>query len=280
MTNNEKLRELLALPPIKPSASTALAVPQYPPPKAVTGDREVDAVLWLQAVIRTGDATLIDNALEAANAITTPMKELGQRYGDFLLSKHGNAMTAAFGSIGFGELESQAERAKERAARRHEALSRFGDEKAVFAETPAEKACQSALRGVGKNEPILGYALDDAVPRFEKREALRPHTLDDCLYAMAHWNKLYWLRAAWDNAGGHWPQVQAHDDYCFAQMAKIKPRTSQEALRVFEHLDEDRMDRQESPAILRNLIVSGWSGLEAIEKNLALEGFPGIGVLQ
>lgn len=257
MNNNEKLRELLALPPIQTSASTALVVPQMPPQQVVTGDREVDAVLWLQAVIATGDSDLIDKALESAKAITTPMKELGLRYGQHLARTHG-ALGAAFGSMGFGELEDQAKRAKEKAARRHDALSRFGDEKTLFADTAAEKACKAALRGLKQQEyPYFDPAA--AAKRFGAREALRPHTLDDCLYAMEHWDKIDWLRSAWENSGDPWRQVQAHDDYCFAMLANIKPRSQEEAIRALEYLDDDRMDRNEAPAILRNLVVSGWS---------------------
>lgn len=256
MKNNEKLRALLALPPILPSASTALVVPQMPPQQVVSGDREVDAVLWLQAVIATGDTGLIDKALESAKAITTPMKELALRYGNHLARTHG-AFAAALSSFGFGELEDQAKRAKEKAARRHEALSHFGDEKTLFADTAAEKACKTALRGL-KQQGYPYYDPAAAAERFSAREALQPHTLDDCLYAMEHWDKLYWLRAAWENSGDQWPQVQAHDNYCFAMLANIRPRSQEEAIRVLEYLDDDRMDRNEAAAILRNLVVSGW----------------------
>lgn len=277
MENNQKLRVLLALPPLQPSACTAITVPTVPPTVLVTGDREVDTVLWLQQCIGTGHPALIDAALEKAKAIKTPMDDLGKRYSDFLMRQHGSAMAAALGSFGFGDLEDQAARAKEKASRRHEALSRFGDEKAVFAETPAERACKAALRGLKRTDRIWGYALPDVTPCFSKREELCPHTLEDCLYAQAYWNKLYWLRAAWENSGDHWQQVQAHDDYCFAQMAHIKPRNGQEAMQVLEFMDGDRIDRNEAPAILRNLVASGWDDIEAIERNLKAEGFAGVG---
>lgn len=52
-------RALFSLPPIKVSQQTALVVPELPPKKDVTGDKEVDAVLWLRQVIKTGQADLI-----------------------------------------------------------------------------------------------------------------------------------------------------------------------------------------------------------------------------
>ncbi|MEG0976700.1 MAG: hypothetical protein RSF42_18545, partial [Comamonas sp.] len=46
---------------------------------------------------------------------------------------------------------------------------------------------------------------------------------------------------------------------CFAMLAKIPPRSKEEALQVYQHLeDKDGMDRNESSDILRNLVTSGW----------------------
>ena len=80
LQDNQQLRALLSLPPIQTNASTALAVPEMPPREVVTGDQEIDAVLWLQKVVATGNRGLIDKALEAAKQIKTPMKDLGERY--------------------------------------------------------------------------------------------------------------------------------------------------------------------------------------------------------
>lgn len=259
--NNQAMRELLTLPPLCPGASTALAAPELPPQQIVTGHLELDAVLWLQKVVATGNQALIDKALQAAEKIKTPMKELGQLYANHMARATGNTFGAALSSFGFGNLKDQARRAIDRANRRHEALSRFGDEKTLFAATPAEKACKAAMRGLKKKEWPY-YNEDLAAGRFAKHAALRPHTLDDCLYARNYWDSLYSLRSAWENSGDHWPQVQAHDNFCFAQMANIRSRSHQESLRTFEHLREEDgslVDRRETPAIVSNLISSGWS---------------------
>ncbi len=79
MQDNQAFRALFTLPPIQPSASTSLTVPEMPAPKVVTGDREVDAVLWLQECVRTGHQALIDKALEAAKKITTPSVQTSSR---------------------------------------------------------------------------------------------------------------------------------------------------------------------------------------------------------
>lgn len=257
--NNQQLRELFSLPPIQPSASTALVVPDMPPQQVVTGHLEVDAVLWLQQVVRTGNQVLIDKALEAAQRIKTPMKELGRQYAEHIARTTGNTFGAALSSFGFGELEEQAKRAIEQAARRLEAMSRFGDETALFADTPAEKACKKALRGLKR--PNYFYDDDQAKERFERHPALVPATIDDCLHVMGYWDSLYLLRcSAADHAGDLLQQASAHDSYCFARMAEVRPRSEAEAMRAFEYVTGDgRMDRTHSPAVLRNLIASSWA---------------------
>lgn len=259
MTDNQQLRELFTLPPIQSSANTALAAPEMPPQQTVTGDREVDAVLWLQQVVKTGNQALIDKALEAAKRITTPMKELGKRYADHIVRTTGNTLGAAFASFGFGDLEGQGKRAVERAALRHEALSRFGTVDALFANTPAEAACIEALRRC-KRGKYYGYDDAAAMKRFSKRPALVPATIDDSLHVFDYWDRLYRLRAASvEHAGDHCEQVWAHEAYCFAMMAHLKPRNGAEAMRGFEYvmLDEN-IEKTNADAILRNLITSGW----------------------
>lgn len=260
MTDNQAFRALFTLPPIQASASTALTVPEMPSPKVVTGDREIDAVLWLQECVQTGHQVLIDKALEAAKRITTPMKDLGLRYGQYLARQHGSAMFAALGSMGFGELESQAEGAIERQRKRHLALSRFGTEEALFSDTPAEAACKKALRGLKCNKSTH-YLYDDdlAEERFAKKVDLLPATLADCLYGQAYWDDLYALRSPF-GSGDAPAYSYAHDSFCFGLMAKLAPRSKDEALAVFDYMEErDGTDRMEGPAILRNLIAGGWS---------------------
>lgn len=259
--DNQALRALFTLPPIQASASTALTVPETPAPKTITGDREVDAVLWLQECVRTGHPALIDNALQAAKKISTPMEQLGQRYASHLLRQHGSSMMAALGSMGFGDLERQAKGAIERKQKQHVALSRFGTVEALFSDTAAEAACKKTMRGL-KRGKAMNFMYDDprAAERFSARPDLHPQTLADCLHGLTYWHELYRLRAPFDGYGDGPVYAQAHDDHCFAMLAKLAPRSKDEALAVLEHMEEhDAEDRKESPAILRNLINGGWA---------------------
>jgi hypothetical protein len=256
-TDNETLRALFALPPIKKSACTSIAVPAMPALVATTGDREVDAVLWLQNIVQSGHQAYIDKALEAVKRIETPMKELENRYAEYLRGSGAHVFQIIFGTMGFGDLESKSKAAIKKATNRHDALARFGSIDALFADTPAEKACKKALRGL-KFDSMNFYDGERARERFEKHLALVPATIDDCLYVMAYDQSLYDLRNATGDCGDALSQAYAHKCYCLSMMAHITPRDRREALTAFDYLQCEEKDSSEAPDILRNLIVTGW----------------------
>lgn len=265
MQDNHAFRALFSLPPVQTSTSTALAVPEMPAPKVVTGDRELDAVLWLRDCIKTGHAALIAQALEAFKKIKTPAKELEDRYCEYLrITSGGNPFAVIFGGMGFANLESLASSSSEKLAKRHDAVARFGSIDNLFKKNAAELACEKALRGLKRPADKHGFHEYDeaqADARFAKHADLVPHTLADCMHAMQFGSALYWLRHASsaDNIGDHWPAFQEHEDYCFRSMARIAPQSKEEALAVLEYLEEEEVtDRKERPAILRNLIAGGW----------------------
>lgn len=102
--DNPALRALFSLPPIQLSSGTELVVPELPPQANVTGDKEIDAVLWLREVIKSGQPALIEKAMRAAQRIKTPLKELADRYMKHLVSKNPGDWTVAFTTIGFEDL--------------------------------------------------------------------------------------------------------------------------------------------------------------------------------
>ena len=262
MQDNQAFRALFTLPPLQTSTSTALSIPETPAPKNETGDRELDAVLWLRDCIKTAHPTLIEKALEAFKQIKTPAKDLEDRYSRYVARVSNGHFAAVLMTLGFANLESLAKSSLEQQARKNEAISRFGSVGGLFDPTPAEAACKAALKGMRKNkDAIWGYDHAKADARFMKHPALAPSTLADCLYAQEYGRSLYWLRhACVDMAGDHWPEFQEHDDFCVRQLAQIKPRTKDEALAVFEYLEEhDDSGSAEVPRIIRNLISGGWA---------------------
>lgn len=256
--DNPKLREFFRLPDPVASHCTALQPPVAPPqPVAITGDDDLDAVLWLRQVVQTGDAALIDKAMQAAKRIKTPEKELEKRYGDYLMrASKGNVMQAVFGSIGFANIKGLAERTLDEQACQREALARFGSEDAVFATLPQEQFCLNALALVPKQKGIWPFdaALTNAA--FATQADMAPHTLADCLYELAFWHDLYRLRDSWGTGCGDGPaEVNAREDYLFHCMGQLRPKTRQEAKAVLRYLaDHERMDRTGVDAILDNLI--------------------------
>lgn len=169
--DNAAQHALFALPPIKPSAETLPSVPELPPQRAITGDAEVDILLWLREVISTGQAAPIERAMEAAERIKTPRKDLEKRYSDHLLATCEGNVFRTFGSIGFADLEGLAARSVEKHRQRIEGRARFGD--ALLANTDAELFCIEALDGA---KPGQWGFLDEGevAERFKARPELLP----------------------------------------------------------------------------------------------------------
>lgn len=266
MNNNKKLRELFTLPAIQYSTGTQLVVPSMPPQQSITGDKEVDAVLWLQQVVKTGNQALIDKALEAAKQIKTPMKELGDRYAAHIKRDQPDSFFAVlFATMGFGELEKQAQDAIRTASFRHEALARFGNEETLFKELPAERQCRLALKRKEPND--FGY-IDDEVarPGFESRLHLVPSSIDDCLHIIGFWNHLYELRKSMCSDDRYYEntlEANAHEYYAFFMLSEVPIRSKNDAIAAFDQTQDDSCaDRKETPLILRHLITSGWKAKE------------------
>ena len=254
--NNEALRAMMTLPPIKASEGTAVVMaPELPAQEAVTGIKDVDAMLWLRAVIATEHPDHIARALEAVKRIKTPAKDLETAYMMWLRKRHGD-MGAIFGSMGFADLKSHAERVTKDAATKAEGLARFGTAEALLADADGERFCIEALHGLDGGGTLDGIDPEEVAARFKARPEYLPHTLDDCLFELAHWRDLYQLRRPYDYLE-HAPEVYARERFVFAELAHIRPRTKAEAIDVLRYLaedGEDRMDDEHAQAILENLI--------------------------
>lgn len=253
--DNPKHRAMFTLPEEQKATSTQPATLDLPPQQVVTGDKEVDALLWLRAVISTGQAGLIERAMEAAKRIETPFKELEKRYHDYLhVSQPGNFF-ATFGAIGFADLDSLAKKSIMREQRRCEALARFGD--AIFDDTRAEVFCTEMLRGLDPRKDVIGYDKHEAAERFKQCPEYLPNTLADCLYELDYWSQLYRLRNALDsNYDDSGSESCARDWFVFGLLAEIRPRNRNEAKAVLKYMrDHERADMEESDAILDNLLM-------------------------
>lgn len=252
--DNEQHRAMFTLPPISASTETLPSVPELPAQKVVTGDKEVDAVLWLRSIISTGQSALIERAMEGAKKIKTPLDVLEKRYRDYLVATNPGHPFAAMSSFGFADLDALATRAIEQHRLRLEGAARFGD--ALLADTEAESFCIEALRGLEQSGPLLDFDKAQIAARFNTHPDLLPHTLADCLYELGYWDQLYRLRNAVDRDASEGPaEATARDWFVFGLLAQIRPRDKAEALAVFRYLiASQRDDMAESEAILCNLI--------------------------
>ena len=253
--DNPKHRAMFTLPEIQDATSTQPATIELPPQQTVTGDKEVDAMLWLRGVISTGQAGLIERAMEAAQRIKTPFKELEKRYHDFLHVSQPENFFATFGAIGFADLDALAKKSITREHRRCEALARFGG--AIFDDTRAEVFCIEMLRGLAPRKDMIGYDKHEVAERFKQYPEYLPNTLADCLYELDYWSQLYRLRNALDSYYDDCDsESSAREWFVFGLLAEIRPRNRNEAKAVLKYMrDSDRTDMNESDAILDNLLA-------------------------
>lgn len=257
LTDNLNHRRLFALPPIKPSvpSSAAPALRALPEQRTVTGDKELDAMLWLREVVETGQVNNIALALEAAKKISTPAKELEKRYGEYLVRSTGGHLIAGLFSIGFADLEKLAMRSLERVSLAAEASARF-DGDFIFENTPAEQFCIQALKRCKGFKHYTQYDKEEVAKRFRKSSELMPQTLSDCLYEIDYWQSLYRLRkAVGKDMGDGLDQAIVREWFVESLLSKIPPRTAEEAEKTLEYAEHSEgIEHDGLIAIARNLL--------------------------
>lgn len=247
-------RALFTLPPIRTSSETMPSVQVLPSQQAVTGDKEVDAVLWLREVIKTGQPGPIAVAMEAAKKIKTPMKDLEKRYSQHLRDANPGHFFAAFASFGFGDLEGLASRSIDTLRLKVEAEARFGGD-AIWQDTPAEQFCAMALKRCKGFKSYIDYDKDAAHKHFRKHADLMPYTLDDCLHEIAYWRELSKLRNATGECGDGQHEAIAREWFVEGLLAEIKPRSRDEALRTLAYAEyAGGIDHEDLVRVCRNLI--------------------------
>lgn len=250
--DNEQHRALFSLPPMQESRETLPMVPEMPRQQRVTGDTEVDALLWLREVINTGEPALIDRALEAATCIASPLDEVEQRYTAWLQRTHPGNLFAALSSFNFANLEGLANRARDRRAKQIEARARFGDQ--IEALTEAEQFCEEALHDVTGD--LVKYDKAEVADRFRARPELMPYTLADCLHELDFWSHLYWLRHAVIDWGDGPFESIAREWFVRDLLGEIRPRNREEAKAVLLYLVQQHGDYRlpDVDAVLLNLL--------------------------
>ncbi|WP_054919669.1 hypothetical protein [Pseudomonas sp. NBRC 111138] len=254
LTDNVAHRALFTLPPVRVSAETTPVVQSLPPQRSITGDSEVDAVLWLREVIKTGQAGPIATALSAAKKIKTPLSDVEKRYTQILRQANPGNPFATFASIGFTELESLAERSVEEHRRRGETAARF-DGETIWENTPAEAFCEKALKRCKGFKSYIDNDKAEVEKRFRRYGHLMPHTLADCLHELGYWDHLYKLRNAVGDRGDGMHEAIAREWFVEGLLAVIPPVSQAEALSVLAYArTADGIDQDKLIAIAENLV--------------------------
>lgn len=83
IANNATHRTLFSLPPIRKNTNTIPGTQVLPPWQVVTGDTDIDMLLWLHSVIATGQPDSIATAKKAAKKMRIPVDVLEERSGEF-----------------------------------------------------------------------------------------------------------------------------------------------------------------------------------------------------
>jgi len=245
---------LFVLPPQQFTEATVPAVQELPAQQVVTGDQELDALLWLHAVIDTGQPGPIATALDAAKRIKTPLKELAKRYSSHLMRTTGNALAAAFGSFGLDDLEGQAKKAIEKAQRRAEAEARFAGD-TIWQDTEAETFCVRALHRLKGAKSTMSQDSVQVAERFKNYPEQLAGRLDACLLELRYWSHLYWLRQSLGGGDGP-PEATAREWFVMELLAEIPPRSYEESARVLDWMEEraDAFGDEEERVIFKNLL--------------------------
>jgi hypothetical protein len=265
VTRNEKPgnpehRRLFAIPHPKPSDSTALAVPQLPEARTVTGDREVDAMLWLKEVCQTArDVAIVDRALEAAAKIQTPAKAIEDRYVAWLrLQPELHPLQIAFASIGIADIERHAETARERIAKHAEGMAAFGSYEVAMNDTPAERMVFETVGAVLDGEELWRAKSDRLGALFT--ESVNPATLTECMAELRYWQWLHDIR--WRMGQTEHPdEFQGDDDRIDARrwfveglLTELAPVDRAEAIHVADGLKSVVDEAERRAEILEHLL--------------------------
>ena len=240
---NPKHQRLFARPKAPASASTALAVPELPKAQTVTGDREVDALLWLREVCKHArDVHVLDLALQAAAKIQTPHKELEDRYTDWLKRQPGlHPLQVALSTL--GEIDKHVQGARERIRINAEGLTAFGSLDAALEPSAPEQMLERTARLPDDYEVWIRLDPEQLTAIFAR--SVNPATLTECATELSYWSWLYEIRAEMlrtEHPGSYPPDdlpvVSARREYVEGLLAVLAPLDRLEAIWLADRLKD------------------------------------------
>lgn len=245
---NAEHQRLFTIPTAPPSDSTTLVAPQLPEQTRMTGDLEVDAVLWLGRVCKmTTDLAVLDKALDAAAKIQTPAKELERRYSDWIMRQPGaHPMQAAFGSFGMADIQGKVERARTRIRTHAEALAIFGTLDAALADTPAEAMLDETVGELPTGD-YWRWSTEQLAELFAR--SVNPASLTECVSELRYWHWLHNIRHHMytttypdDYAPDPSELISAREYYVKGLLTVLPPVDRAEAIHIADALKDGLID--------------------------------------
>jgi hypothetical protein len=262
---NPEHQRLFAIPQGAPSASTALTVQHLPEQVCVTGDREVDACLWLGQVCRTAtDLRVLDKALEASTRLTTSADVLEKRYRDWLVARPGAHALAGLSAFGLADIQRKVKQARERIRVNAEGRVVFGSYEAAMAHTPAEQMLAETVGELpeGSDDFWWKWSTEQLAEVFS--QAVNPASLAECVTELQYWQWLYRIRkhmCLTKYLGGDYPDpeplVSIRERYVEKLLTVLKPFDRAEARVVAQAVVEGELiyQAEDQVKILASLLA-------------------------
>ncbi|PHM38206.1 hypothetical protein Xmau_03593 [Xenorhabdus mauleonii] len=211
MMDNTVHKTLFTIP--EPSHSTAIAtVKPLPAQRKITGNKQVDAYLWVLEVIKTNEPAHLDAAQAALKKLKITPKEAQQKYVDYLMKSGAHAFQVAFGTMSMDNLQGYIDRAKEQNKKVSQVRGLFASYEAALELTAPEKLMlvgelaeiYESFHYWNEEEYAEGCMHGDRINEVDKlRKATakgfaeqlpEPHTLSDVVREFLYWDWLYQMR--------------------------------------------------------------------------------------
>ncbi|WP_323870391.1 helix-turn-helix domain-containing protein [Xenorhabdus szentirmaii] len=280
MTDNTAHKTLFTIP--EPSYSTAIAtVKPLPVQRKVTGNKQVDAYLWVLEVIKTNEPAHLDAAEAALKKLKITPKDAQQKYADYLMKSGAHAFQVAFGTMSMDNPQSYIDRAKEQIRNAAKVRGVFASYEVALALTEPEKLMlvgelaeiYEPFHYWNEEEHAEGCMRGDRINEVDKlRKATakgfaeqlpEPHTLSDVVREFLYWDWLYQMRnvAAKElDPGGYGMDeryyIYDREAYLEEKLATLQAVNRQEAIAVCQWvLEEERFhDLEVTDRIILNLV--------------------------
>lgn len=246
--SNPEHQRLFTIPDPLCSNKTSLKEVILPEQQSVTGDREVDACLWLANVCKTArDPHVLDLVLEAAQHITTPSEELEQRYVDWLkLQPNIHPLQMAFASMGMGNIEEKVEAARKRIAQYQEGAAIFGSYQQALLPTPAEQMVEHTAGELPEGD---SWRLTQAQCATLFVRSVNPVALTEVAAELRYWNWLYqtrWRMQQTEAPDEYMPDdppvIEARRQWVEGLLCELQPQNPQEVLDIIQAVRSGLVD--------------------------------------